>query len=118
VIGYSLADENEWRKQDLELASICVERCEKIRQTLQSESAVPARFPCRRSMIQSPGSVVPPRFSRSSRVHRESYCSATPSSMYIPANFDYGFDEGKQDSSFLSAHSFVMDAYDKGLGDI
>jgi hydroxyacylglutathione hydrolase len=36
VIGYSLADENEWRRTEaLDLASIAIERCEEIRRTLQ-----------------------------------------------------------------------------------
>ena len=40
VIGYSFADENEWRKAGLDLASISIERCEQIRQTLQSDSSL------------------------------------------------------------------------------
>jgi rhodanese-related sulfurtransferase len=40
VIGYSLADENEWRKAGMDLASISIERCEQIRQTLQSDSSL------------------------------------------------------------------------------
>ena len=40
VIGYSLVDENEWRKAGLDLASISIERCEQIRQTLQSDSSL------------------------------------------------------------------------------
>ena len=40
ILGYSLADENEWRREGLELASISVERCEHIRQMLQSDSPV------------------------------------------------------------------------------
>jgi rhodanese-related sulfurtransferase len=40
VVGYSLADENQWRKEGLELASISIERCEEIRPTLQSDSSV------------------------------------------------------------------------------
>ena len=40
ILGYSLADENEWRRKGLELASISVERCEHIRQILQSDSPV------------------------------------------------------------------------------
>ena len=40
VIGYSLADENAWRKEGLELASIPVERCEQMRRTLQSDPSV------------------------------------------------------------------------------
>jgi len=36
VIGYSLADENQWRKEGLEPASISVERCAQIRRILQS----------------------------------------------------------------------------------
>jgi rhodanese-related sulfurtransferase len=39
VIGYSLADENQWRKEGLDLASISLERCEEIRWTLQSNWA-------------------------------------------------------------------------------
>jgi rhodanese-related sulfurtransferase len=38
ILGYSLADRNEWRREGLELASISVEKCEHIRQTLQSGS--------------------------------------------------------------------------------
>jgi hypothetical protein len=38
VIGYSLADEAQWRKEGLNLASILVERCEQIQRTLQSDS--------------------------------------------------------------------------------
>ena len=40
VIGYSLADENEWRKEGLELASISVERCEQIRRTLKTDPSL------------------------------------------------------------------------------
>src|SRR6516165_2760983 len=40
VIGYSFADENEWRKAGLDLAIISIERCEQIRQTLQSDSSL------------------------------------------------------------------------------
>lgn len=40
VIGYLLADENQWRKQGLELASISVERCEQVRRTLQTNPSV------------------------------------------------------------------------------
>src|SRR6516225_6691569 len=40
ILGYSLADQNGWRREGLELASISVERCEDIRQTLQSGSPV------------------------------------------------------------------------------
>ena len=40
VIGYSLADENEWRKAGLDLASISIERCEQIRRTLPSDSSL------------------------------------------------------------------------------
>jgi len=40
VIGYALADENEWRKAGMDLASISIERCEQIRQTLQSDSSL------------------------------------------------------------------------------
>jgi rhodanese-related sulfurtransferase len=39
VIGYSLADENQWRGAGLELGSIPVERCEEVRQTLGSPSS-------------------------------------------------------------------------------
>jgi hydroxyacylglutathione hydrolase len=40
VIGYALADENEWRKHGLELASISIERCEQVRRELQSNSCL------------------------------------------------------------------------------
>lgn len=40
VIGYSLADENEWRKQGPELGSISIERCEQIRRALESDSGL------------------------------------------------------------------------------
>ena len=40
VIGYSFADENEWRRAGLDLAIISIERCEQIRQTLQSDSSL------------------------------------------------------------------------------
>ena len=40
VIGYSFADENEWRRAVLDLAIISIERCEQIRQTLQSDSSL------------------------------------------------------------------------------
>jgi rhodanese-related sulfurtransferase len=40
IFGYSLADESEWRREGLEFASISVERCEHIRETLQSGSPV------------------------------------------------------------------------------
>jgi hydroxyacylglutathione hydrolase len=38
IIGYSLADEDEWRKAGLELSSISIERCEQILGILQSDS--------------------------------------------------------------------------------
>ena len=34
VLGYSLADENEWRKAGLDLASISIERCERVGRAL------------------------------------------------------------------------------------
>jgi len=34
VLGYSLADENEWRKAGLDLASISIERCEQVSRAL------------------------------------------------------------------------------------
>jgi hydroxyacylglutathione hydrolase len=40
VIGYSLADEKQWRQAGLDLASISVERCEHIRTTLETDPAV------------------------------------------------------------------------------
>lgn len=40
VIGYALANENEWRKEGLELASIPVERCEQIQRALESDSSL------------------------------------------------------------------------------
>jgi rhodanese-related sulfurtransferase len=36
VIGFSTADENQWRRAGLELGSIPIERCEEIHQTLLS----------------------------------------------------------------------------------
>jgi hydroxyacylglutathione hydrolase len=36
VIGYSVADENQWREDGLELASISIERCERIQRILHS----------------------------------------------------------------------------------
>jgi rhodanese-related sulfurtransferase len=38
IDGYSLADENEWRKAGLELSSISIERCGQILRMLQSDS--------------------------------------------------------------------------------
>ena len=38
MIGYSLADDDQWRKEGLNLASISVERCEQIHRRLQSDS--------------------------------------------------------------------------------
>jgi rhodanese-related sulfurtransferase len=40
LIGYSLPDEQQWRKEGLEIASISVERCEQILPTLQSDPSV------------------------------------------------------------------------------
>jgi rhodanese-related sulfurtransferase len=40
VIGYSLLDEPRWRAAGLELASISIERCERIQRTLQSDSSL------------------------------------------------------------------------------
>lgn len=37
VIGYFLADENQWRASGLELASISIERCEQFDRTLQTD---------------------------------------------------------------------------------
>ena len=35
VIGYSLADEAQWRKEGIDLASISIQRCANVRQTLE-----------------------------------------------------------------------------------
>jgi len=40
VIGYSLADEKKWRKEDFELAGISIERCEQVRQTMRDDSSL------------------------------------------------------------------------------
>ena len=37
VIGYSLADEMEWREHNLDLESIAIHRCASVRQSLQSD---------------------------------------------------------------------------------
>ena len=39
-IGYSLADETQWRKEGIELASMSVERCEKVRRDLQHDRSL------------------------------------------------------------------------------
>lgn len=39
VIGYSLADELQWREQNLDLDSISIHRCASVRQTLQSDES-------------------------------------------------------------------------------
>ena len=40
VIGYSLANEAEWREEGLELASISIKRCDEIVRALQSEPSM------------------------------------------------------------------------------
>jgi hydroxyacylglutathione hydrolase len=40
VIGYSLADENEWRKEGIGLASVPVHRCEQVHHDLQSDPSL------------------------------------------------------------------------------
>jgi hypothetical protein len=40
VIGYSVADEKQWRKEGLELASIGIARCEQIQRTLESDRSL------------------------------------------------------------------------------
>jgi rhodanese-related sulfurtransferase len=40
VIGYSLADETQSRKENIELASLSVERCEKVRRALQYDPSL------------------------------------------------------------------------------
>lgn len=40
VVGYSRADETQWRKDAIELASMPVERCERIRRALQSDRSL------------------------------------------------------------------------------
>jgi len=40
VIGYSLADETQWRKEGIDLASISTHRCANVRQTLEHDSTV------------------------------------------------------------------------------
>jgi len=40
VIGYSVADEREWRNANLELASISTQRCADVQQILERESSV------------------------------------------------------------------------------
>jgi rhodanese-related sulfurtransferase len=40
VIGYSLADEAQWRKEGIDLASISIQRCANVRQTLEHDPSV------------------------------------------------------------------------------
>ena len=40
VIGYSLADELQWREHDLDLDSISIHRCASVRQDLQSDRSL------------------------------------------------------------------------------
>ena len=40
VVGYSLADTTQWRKEGIELASLSVQRCEKVRRALQSDPSL------------------------------------------------------------------------------
>jgi rhodanese-related sulfurtransferase len=40
VIGYSLADEKQWREEGVDLASISIDRCEHVRQTLEHHPAL------------------------------------------------------------------------------
>ena len=40
VIGYSLADEAEWRKEGIDLASISIHRCANVRQTLERDPSL------------------------------------------------------------------------------
>jgi rhodanese-related sulfurtransferase len=40
VIGYSLADEAQWREAGIALASISIQRCAKVRQTLEHDPSV------------------------------------------------------------------------------
>jgi rhodanese-related sulfurtransferase len=40
VIGYSLANEQQWRQEGLELASISVERCDQVRTALEAHTAL------------------------------------------------------------------------------
>jgi rhodanese-related sulfurtransferase len=40
VIGYSLVDETQWRKEGLELASISIAKCEQIYRTVQTDPSL------------------------------------------------------------------------------
>jgi len=40
VIGYSLADETQWRNEGIDLASISIQRCANVRQTLEHDPSV------------------------------------------------------------------------------
>lgn len=40
VIGYSLADESQWREQNLDLATISTSRCSELQETLQRDSSL------------------------------------------------------------------------------
>ena len=40
VIGYSLADESQWREQNIDLASISTSRCSQLQETLQRDASV------------------------------------------------------------------------------
>ena len=40
VIGYSLADETQWRKEGIDLASISTQRCASVRQTLEDDPSL------------------------------------------------------------------------------
>jgi rhodanese-related sulfurtransferase len=40
VIGYTLADEKQWREEGMDLASISIDRCEHVRETLVHDPSV------------------------------------------------------------------------------
>ena len=40
VVGYSLADATQWRKEGIDLASLSVQRCEKVRRALQYDPSL------------------------------------------------------------------------------
>lgn len=40
VVGYSLADAMQWRRQGIEVASLSIQRCERVRRALQYDSSL------------------------------------------------------------------------------
>jgi rhodanese-related sulfurtransferase len=67
IIGYALADENEWQKAGLAIGRLSIERCEQIRHTLPSWQLIDVRSRAEWLQGHLPGAISLPLLDLDSR---------------------------------------------------